>query len=96
MDETALLVHDQAAIDVQGLPGDVAAGVRREEDRCPGKIFRNLHAAKRNVPSGTQIVWRGDRRASAYRPRRGRWYTPTSGVSESSACADAAGYDLLR
>jgi NAD(P)-dependent dehydrogenase (short-subunit alcohol dehydrogenase family) len=34
---------------VQGLPRDVAAGVRGEEDRCAGEIFRELHAAERNV-----------------------------------------------
>jgi hypothetical protein len=44
-----LVVHDQAAIDVQGLPSDVAAGVRGEEDRCAAEIFRELHAAERNV-----------------------------------------------
>jgi hypothetical protein len=46
---TRLVVHDEAAIDVQGLPRDVAAGVRGKEDRCAGEIFRELHAAERNV-----------------------------------------------
>jgi hypothetical protein len=44
-----LIHHKQTPIDMEGLPGDVGAGVRGQKNHGPGEVLRYLDPAERDV-----------------------------------------------